>query len=179
MPIPKTIQQLRDGRAAHKAWLVRAEALVNGLQVGDTQAPITASECEFGNWLQAESERLNGFSVFSQIEQKHKDFHQVYSKVYKLIFTKPKGMSKLFGQDKKTKSSNQLKASLLLPTLQGHYDLMMKLLETLEKDYLQLRPKYMPKLKATLPMKGVQTKSFRDVSKMMEDLEKDVDSWLK
>jgi hypothetical protein len=50
---------------------------------------------------------------------------------------------------------------------------MIVLLETLEKDLL------MKESKGPNPMEKLQTSSFRDVSSLMENLDKDLNSWLK
>jgi len=175
MPVPDTIQQLRFARAAHKAWLVRAEALVNGLPVDQEQVPVVATECSFGKWLYGAGSRLQGFSVFSQMEDSHSALHRTYAEIFKLLFAEPKGMGKIFGQSAKAKKENHYQAELLLPRLQASYDDIISLLETLEKDYLAMKGK--PKSKKVI--EDLQTKSFRDVSKMMDELEKDVDDWLK
>ena len=173
MPIPDTIKQLRAARASHKAWLVRAEALVNGLPVNKEQVPVVATECEFGKWLYGAGSRLQEFSVFAQMEASHSALHRVYGEIFELLFEEPKGMGKLFGQSKKVTKKKHLEAEMLLPRLQSYYDEIIELLNTLEKDYLALKAQPKP------PMEDLQTKSFRDVSQMMDDLEKDVDSWLK
>jgi len=173
MPIPDTIKELRAARASHKAWLVRAEALVNGLPVDKEQVPVDATECAFGKWLHGAGSRLQEFSVFAQIEASHSALHKVYGEIFELLFDSPKGMGKLFGQSKKVTKQKHLQAELLLPKLQSYYDEITGLLDTLEKDYLELKARPKP------PMEDLQTSSFRDVSKMMDELEKDVDSWLK
>jgi hypothetical protein len=177
MPVPDTIQQLRAARASHKAWVVRAEALVNGLPLDKKQAPVEAAECAFGQWLNGADRRLKDFSVFFQLEENHSGLHRVYAEIFKLLFDEPKGMGKLFGQSKKVIKAKHLEAEMLLPRLRTYYDEIMRLLNTLEKDYLAMKEE--AKTKPNSPMEELQTKSFRDVSKMMEDLEKDVDSWLK
>ena len=173
MPIPDTIKELRAARASHKAWLVRAEALVNGLPVDKEQVPVEATECAFGKWLYGAGRRLQEFSAFSQIEASHNALHQVYAEIFELLFGKPKGIGKLLGQSKKAAKQKRLQAEMLLPRLRSYYDEIISLLDTLEKDYLALKAQ--PKS----PMENIQAKPFRDVSKMMDELEKDVDSWLK
>ncbi|HID36534.1 MAG TPA: hypothetical protein EYP39_04040 [Ghiorsea sp.] len=103
----------------------------------------------------------------------HDSLHQVYADIFNLLFPQPTGMGKLFGQSKKTKASNHLEAEILLTRLQGQYDTLTNLLAALEKDYLALKDRPKP------PMEDLQIQSFRDVAKMMEELEKDVDAWLK
>jgi hypothetical protein len=174
MPVPETIQQLRAARASHKAWVVRAEALVNGLPLNKEQVPVVATECEFGKWYYRQGARLQGFSTFDQIETAHNSLHGVYTEIYKLLFEdSTSAMGKLFGQTKKNKSANQKKAAILLSGLYRHYDEIISLLDTLEKDILKR------KKEEESNVENVQVKTFRDVSSMMEDLEKDVDSWLK
>jgi hypothetical protein len=177
MPVPDTIQQLRAARASHKAWVARAEALVNGLPLDKNQVPVEPTECAFGQWLYGAGRRLKDFSVFAQIEASHSALHRVYAEIFKLLFDEPKGIGKLFGQSKKATKAKHLEAEMLLPRLRMHYDEIMRLLNTLENDYLAMKEEVKTKPKS--PMEALQTKSFRDVSKMMEDLEKDVDSWLK
>ncbi len=178
MPVPDTIQQLRAARAAHKAWVVRAEALVNGLPVDKNQVPVVATECGFGKWYYGDGSRLQGFSVFTKIEAVHNALHQVYTDIFKLLSEEASGMNKLLGQGKKLKKANQYKSEMLLPKLHSHYDDIIVLLGILEKDYLTFKDESKVK-EASASMEELQTKSFRDVSKMMDDLEKDVDSWLK
>ncbi len=175
MSVPETIQQLRSARATHKAWLVRAEAMVNGLPVDQDQVPVEATRCGFGKWYYGDGRRLQGFSVFNKVEAVHNALHKTYSDIYKLLSEEVSGMNKLFGQGKKFKKSNQHQAGMLLPQLHAQYDDIILFLDILEKDYLAMKGK--PKSKKVI--EELQTKSFRDVSKMMDDLEKDVDSWLK
>ena len=175
MPVPDTIQQLRAARAAHKAWVVRAEALVNGLPVDKKQIPVDATECGFGRWYYGAGSRLKGFSVFDKIEPTHNDLHSVYMNIFKLLSEEATGMNKLFGQGKKLKKANHLQAEMQLASLHSYYDTIIELLEVLEKDYLAIKNEK----KKNISMENLQTSSFHDVSKMMDELEKDVDSWLK
>ncbi len=175
MPVPDAIQQLRSARAAHKAWVVRAEALVNNLPLNKEQVPVVASECDFGKWYYNQGSKLQGFSTFDQIEVAHDSLHKVYAEIYKLLFKEyTSKIKKIFEKSKKNKSANQKKAAVMLSALYRHYDEIIALLDTLEKDILKRKKK-----EEGNPMAKAQTKSFRDVSQMMADLEKDVDSWLK
>ena len=180
MPVPETIQQLRAARAAraaHKAWVVRAEALIAGLPLDKKQVPVVATDCGFGKWYYGSGSRLQGFSVFNDLEVAHNGLHETYSQIFKLLFEdSASGLAKLFGQSKKHKIENQKKAAFLLPELRGHYDAIMTHLDTLEKDYLKMKNE---EKVIDNPMEKLQTSSFRDVSKMMEELEHDVESWLK
>lgn len=165
-----TIQNVRIARAALKAWLVRAEALIQGFPSNDSKIPIFGSECGFSRWLKEEPRRLQTPSIFSQLEQKHHDFHRVYADIHQLLSVESWSLGRLLGQGGKKKSSAQLEAEALLFTLQDNYDTLIKLLEIVEKECLKCEGK--------LTTGGFQKKSFYDVSKMMDDLEKDVDRWL-
>jgi len=184
MAVPETIQHLRRARASHKSMIMRAEATLAGMPIDpELQKPLTATACDFGQWLDGTGKRLQGFSVFNQLQTYHESFHHEYAEIFKILFDKPKGIKNIFGQSKKAKKSLHLEAELLLPRLQSNYDALVKLLSTLEKDYLALKERSKTKGQAKEQLEeqtkqDLHTKSFRDVSKMMETLEKDVDSWL-
>jgi len=186
MAVPETIQQLRQARASHKAWLMRAEALLAGMPLDIEQhKPLTAIECSFGLWMHGTGKRLNGFSVFNQLEANHVGFHRVYADIFSLLRRESKGIKSFFGQSKKEKKRNELEANLLLPRLQAFYDAIVSLLSTLEKDYLAMKEnnKAKEQIKANAKAKSstedLHTKSYQDISDMMDTLGKDVDDWLK
>jgi hypothetical protein len=49
-----TLEQLRNAKKAHIAWVQRANALIEGLPVEQQQVPVNCTECKFGIWFYGE-----------------------------------------------------------------------------------------------------------------------------
>jgi len=50
MKLSDVISKVHNARAAHKAWVARAEALVAGMPLEKEQVPMLPTECIFGQW---------------------------------------------------------------------------------------------------------------------------------
>ncbi len=128
------IYQIHTAKRAHISWLSHAQALVSGLPLEKESIPIFATDCQFGQWYYREGQMLSSIDEFKAIEQPHKDLHQVYMKIFKLLFTEHKIslLQKILGLASKAKQSDIAMANRLLSQLEHISENMLKHLEALE-----------------------------------------------
>ncbi len=130
----RAIQEIRNAKKAHKAWVARAEALVEGLPVSKEQIPVLPTECEFGKWYYGEGQELQGIEAFQKLEAVHDELHRIYMEIFKLIFGEPdlSLLDRLLGREPEIKEEQRKKAEALLPRLRARSGAIMGLLSQLE-----------------------------------------------
>jgi len=143
MKLADTVDQLRNARAAHKAWVSRAEALIEGIPLEKDQVPMFPTDCVFGKWYYGEGQQLKRLSEFADLEEPHEELHKVYMRIFKLLFDEPdtSTIGRLFGQARRAKSKQLEEASALIPGLRTLSDQMTQILERLEHRLLSLAKK--------------------------------------
>jgi len=143
MKLSDTLEQLRNARAAHKAWVSRAEALVEGIPLEKNQVPMFPTDCVFGKWYYGEGQQLKRLSDFADLEKPHEELHKVYMRIFKLLFDAPdtSTLGKLFGQARRAKAKQVEEASALIPKLRSLSDEMTAILERIENRLLNLAKK--------------------------------------
>ncbi|CAA6798631.1 MAG: Methyl-accepting chemotaxis protein [uncultured Sulfurovum sp.] len=97
----EVLQSIRAARRAHIQWVDRAKSLVNGLSVKKEQIPLEVTECSFGKWFYCDGQILLSFfteEAITKLDNKHKELHDIYMKIFKIYFPEPKGsfLTKLF-----------------------------------------------------------------------------------
>jgi len=135
MKLFDAVVQLRHARAAHKAWVARAEGLVAGLPLEKEQVPLLPTDCQFGKWYDGSAQSLRKLPAYQQLEKPHDQLHRVYMQIFKLLYDEPdvSGWARFLGQGKKVKAENLKKAEELLKPLRHCSDEVCALLERLEE----------------------------------------------
>jgi len=143
MKLSDTLDQLRNARAAHKAWVSRAEALIEGIPLEKNQVPMFPTDCVFGKWYYGEGQQLKRLASFGELEKPHEELHKVYMRIFKLLFDEPDTttIGRLFGQARRSKAKQLDEATALIPKLRGLSDEMTLILEKLENHLLNLAKK--------------------------------------
>ncbi len=134
MKLSDVVSELHNARAAHKAWVAHAEALVAGMPLEKKQSPILPTDCTFGQWYYGPGQMLRRLPAYKALEKPHDKLHQTYMKIFKLLFEEPdiSALGRLFGQAKKAKAAHVKEAELLIPALRDLSDEVCGVLENLE-----------------------------------------------
>ena len=156
------LQNIYDAKRAHKAWVNKADKLVNGLDgyqgqkvslnVDKTYIPLDSSSCEFGKWFNFYALHLSKFdsigNFVDRVEEHHDALHETYSHIYTIFFVTPEKRSllhKIFTlNSKKVSDIDREKAKIHLEYLKGSSKELLEVLEILENrikslDYNALR----------------------------------------
>ena len=85
----EVLSSIRGARRAHIMWVDRLKALVHGLEIKKEQIPIAVTECDFGKWFYCDGQIL--LSLFTEravkkLDNKHKELHDIYMKIFKIYF---------------------------------------------------------------------------------------------
>jgi hypothetical protein len=141
MKLADAVEQLRNARAAHKAWVARAEALIEGMNVDKEHIPMLPTDCVFGKWYYGSGQALRKLPAYKSIEKSHDNLHRIYMQIFKLLFNEPdiSTWEKLFGKAKKAKKAKaeQVKeAQILFKRLQSISDDVCDFLENLEEQLM-------------------------------------------
>jgi len=135
MKLSEVINHLHNARAAHKAWVARAEGLVAGLPLEKEQVPLLPTDCIFGKWYYGSGQLLRSLPAYTALEKPHDELHRTYMHIFKLLFNEPSTsmMGRLFGQQKKLKASQLKQAEAMLVRLRGLSDQVCDILSNLEQ----------------------------------------------
>ena len=132
------LRSIRSARRAHIIWVDRAKALVNGLPIRKEQIPLEITECDFGKWFYCDGQIL--LSLFTEravkkLENKHKELHDVYMKIFKIYFpvTKRSLFSKLLQRKKKITPNEEYNALVYLRSLEDISEELVSYLNIIEK----------------------------------------------
>ena len=79
------ISKLRNAQTQHERWMSYAEAIYNGIKIGEEQTPMLHTDCEFGKWLSANGQLLFIIDAPKSIQEDHKVLHSVYMQLYKIM----------------------------------------------------------------------------------------------
>jgi len=83
------ITKLSNSKTLHERWMSYAEAIYNGIPIGEEHTPLLHTECEFGKWLQANGQLLYHVEAPKSLHEDHKVLHSVYMELYKLMNDDP------------------------------------------------------------------------------------------
>jgi len=134
MKLSDAVDQLRNARAAHKAWVARAEALIAGMNVDKEHIPMLPTDCVFGKWYYGDGQKLRNLPAYTDMEKPHDKLHRTYMQIFKLLFDEPdvSAFSRLFGGRAKAKKEQLEEAELLFKSLRKISEEVCYVLETLE-----------------------------------------------
>ena len=132
----KLIYQIREAKRAHVSWVMKADALIQGIPLEQDQVPVNGTECKFGHWYYGEGQNLSFLQSYKAIEQPHFNLHSTYAQIFKLLFdeTRQGMLEKLFGKSKKAEEVKLLKARQMFPELRKHSEEVIAALEGLEAE---------------------------------------------
>ena len=138
----KIVQELRAAKQGHVRWVRYASALIEGLEVLKDYVPVLGTECKFGQWYYGPGQALKSLPTYGKIEKPHLELHEVYLRIFKLLFDdSDKGgqgiFSRLLGK-KKNKDSNSAEARLLFQDLEALSKVILGHLEALEAEVIAL-----------------------------------------
>ncbi len=138
----KIVQELRAAKQGHVRWVRYASALIEGLEVLKDYVPVLGTECKFGQWYYGPGQALKSLPTYSRIEKPHLELHEVYLRIFKILFDdSDKGgqgiFSRLLGK-KKNKDSNSAEARLLFQELEALSKIILTYLEALEAEVIAL-----------------------------------------
>lgn len=130
------ILQLRQAKSAHIQWRSYAQALIAGLDVGTEHVPVIHTDCKFGKWYYGPGQRLSGLGSFSGIDTPHEMLHQLYMRIFKLLFSTDDRsmMAKLFGSKAKLKQQHLEEAEVLMNKLMAVSETLLEAIKLLEEE---------------------------------------------
>jgi len=142
----KVLDSIRAARLAHVQWVDRTRVLVEGLAITEEQIPFEATCCDFGRWFYGEGQLLlalfNRASI-KKLEDKHKELHVVYIKIFKIYFDRSTQsfLEKLLQKRKKVSEKEKTIAMEALVQLEklsteliGYLNIFEKNLNSIEED---------------------------------------------
>jgi len=126
--------QLRRAKSAHIQWRSYAQALIAGIPVEQDHVPIIHTNCKFGKWYYGSGQQLSSLSSYEAIGTPHEMLHQVYMKIFKLLFAKDdrSTLKKLFGSNAKLKQEHQEEAESLMKKLLSISGTLLEAINLLE-----------------------------------------------
>ncbi len=130
------LSQLRHAKSAHIQWRAYAQALIAGIPVEQDQVPVIHTNCKFGKWYYGPGQRLSSLSSYNAIDTPHEVLHQVYMKIFKLLFGKDdrSAFKKLFGSQAKLKQEHQEEAESLMQKLLSVSGTLLEAITLLEEE---------------------------------------------
>jgi hypothetical protein len=132
------LKSIRSARRAHVIWVDRAKALVNGLVVRKEQIPLEVTECDFGKWFYCDGQILLSLfteEVVKKLDNKHKELHDIYMKIFKIYFPVEKRSlwEKLLKREKKITANDEYNALVYLRNLEEISNELISYLNIMEK----------------------------------------------
>ena len=130
------MSQLRSAKSAHIQWRSYAQALVAGIPVEQDHVPVIHTTCKFGKWYYGEGQKLSSLSSYGAIETPHETLHQIYMKIFKLLFGEDNRstLQKMFGSSAKIKQGNQAEAESFMKQLLSVSGTLLEAINLLEKE---------------------------------------------
>lgn len=140
MGLQRVLQTVRSAKRVHISWLMKADAIIQGLPLEVDQVPMDSHECKFGQWLYGEGQCCAELESFKALEKPHNELHDLYSQLYSAIYdqSEPTFISGLFGKKRKMNQQKLEIAQSLFPEFKKRSDTLIRQLEALEQDILKL-----------------------------------------
>lgn len=140
MTIQDILQTVRTAKRAHISWVMKADALIHGIPLEKSQVPLDGTECSFGKWYYGQGQCCSELPSFKALEKPHMELHSTYARIFSAIYEKSdlSFLSGMFGKKKKVNQKKLEQARSLFPELKMHSDILVKQLEILENDILNL-----------------------------------------
>lgn len=144
----EVLSQLRLAKSAHIQWRSYAQALVAGIPVEQDHVPVVHTNCKFGKWYYGPGQQLASLGSFSAIDTPHEMLHQIYMKIFKLLFGEDdrSTFKKLFGSKSKTKQQNSEKAEALMQKLIAVSGTLLEAINLLEREIMEMPEEELSKL---------------------------------
>lgn len=136
----QSLEAIHIAKAAHIQWRARAQALVAGVPVAQEQVPLIHTDCKFGKWYYGPGQSLNFLSSFRAVEEPHEQLHNVYLKIFNVLFGEDHRsfLSTLFGSKRKHEAAKRAEAEKYLEHLVGISRTLLEAIELLEDDVKRL-----------------------------------------
>jgi hypothetical protein len=130
------LSHLRGAKSAHIQWRSYAQALIAGIPVDQDHVPVIHTNCKFGRWYYGLGQQLSSLSSYGAIDTPHEMLHQIYMKIFKLLFSADDRTSfqKLFGSNGKIKQQHQEEAESLMQKLLSVSGTLLEALNLLESE---------------------------------------------
>lgn len=140
MSIKDILQTLRSAKRAHVSWVMNADAILHGIPLEEDQVPLNSTECSFGQWYYGTGQCCKELPSFKALEQTHTNLHSTYATIFSAIYQKTDHsyLSGLFGKKRKINKPDLELARSLFPELKKQSDTLVKQLEKLENDIINL-----------------------------------------
>lgn len=130
------ITLLRNAKTGHKRWVENAISLAKGLPLDQSQVPVNATDCVFGQWYYSTGQDLKDYPAFKDIEKYHDALHKTYRDIFVLLFEEPveklSWFERLFGTSSHATEERQFQVREKLNLLEQQSRNIMKKLDELE-----------------------------------------------
>jgi len=132
----EAVQQLRSAKRAHLSWVMKANALIQGIPLDKEQVPVKSTECKFGQWYHSVANDLIFVPGFHEIEQPHDKLHSIYQDIFTLLIPEEKKgvIARLLGSQPEVSEKNKEKAKLLFQSLKEQSDRVIEYLDKMEQE---------------------------------------------
>lgn len=130
------LTQLRSAKSAHIQWRSYAQALIAGIPVEQDHVPVIHTNCKFGKWYYGPGQRLASLSTYAAIDTPHEILHQIYMKIFQLLFGEDtrSTFAKIFGSKAKLKQQHHEEAEVLMHDLLGVSGTLIEAIGLLEDE---------------------------------------------
>ena len=120
------IEQIEHVKKSHLTLMNSIDFALNGVDTNYYE-PLSKYECKFGQWFYSSdlAKVILGPQIYERLEYTHAQWHQIYAKVYNLLFPKKGMIGKLFQGKPKLQDIDRAKA---------YYDDLKQLTEKLVHD---------------------------------------------
>ncbi len=134
----EVLAQLRAAKTAHIQWRAYAQALIAGLPVEQDQVPVIHTKCKFGTWYYGAGQQLSSLSAYEAIEVPHEVLHQIYMKIFKLLFGEDdrSWLKSLFGSKGKITRKKQEQVETLMQNLLSVSKTLLEAINSLEREVM-------------------------------------------
>lgn len=134
----QVLDKLRSAKTAHIRWRSYAQALINGVPVEGSKVPVIHTDCDFGKWYYGDGQRLSHLSTYQAIEEPHEKLHQLYMKIFSLLFTEEKTslFQRLIGASAKLTQERKQAAEAAMDEMLAVSRTLIAAIDALERDIL-------------------------------------------
>ena len=145
----ETLNHLRMAKSAHIQWRSYAQAMIAGIEIEKDHVPVIHTDCKFGKWYYGSGQHLSSLPSYKAIETPHEMLHQIYMKIYQLLFSdkdERSALGKLFGSKAKVQRQKQEDAEVLMKKLLPISETLLEAIGMLEKEILDTSEEELSKL---------------------------------
>lgn len=132
----EAIKQIRAARRAHLSWVMKANALIQGIPLDEDQVPVSSKNCKFGRWYHAAGQDFRKITGFNEINGPHEELHAIYHQIFNLLIPEEQSglIQKLLGSKPKVSDKNLKKARELFQSLKSQSEKVVEKLDFLEQN---------------------------------------------